>query len=83
MLYKPTLLSAMTLATALLTSTGLVLISPTPVLAADQEISSTKQKVNFNVAAGQLTAALNQFGQQAGILLSYSPELASPCKPQD
>ncbi len=80
MLYKPTLLSAMTLATALLTTTGLVLISPTPVLAADQEISSTKQKVNFNVAAGQLTTALNQFGQQAGILLSYSPELASPYK---
>ncbi len=80
MLYKPTLLSAMTLATALLTTTGLVLISPTPVLAADQEISSTKQKVNFNVAAGQLTSALNQFGQQAGILLSYSPELASPYK---
>ncbi|WP_417541510.1 TonB-dependent siderophore receptor [Methylophaga thalassica] len=70
----------MTLATALLTTTGLVLISPTPVLAADQEISSTKQKVNFNVAAGQLTSALNQFGQQAGILLSYSPELASPYK---
>jgi len=80
MLYKPTLLSAMTLATALLTTTGLVLISPTLVLAADQEISSTKQKVNFNVAAGQLTTALNQFGQQAGILLSYSPELASPYK---
>ena len=80
MFNKPALLSAMTLTTALLATAGVTLLSTTPVLAAEQTSAQSDKKISFNVSAGDLATALNQFGRQAGILLSFSPELTAAYK---
>ncbi|SFJ86050.1 TonB-dependent siderophore receptor [Methylophaga sulfidovorans] len=80
MFNKPALLSAVTLTTALLAAAGLTVLSTTSALAAEQVSAQSNEKRTFNVAAGDLATALNQFGRQAGILLSFSPELAAPYK---
>ncbi|WP_417499190.1 TonB-dependent siderophore receptor [Methylophaga sp.] len=80
MFNKPALLSAMTLTTALLATAGVTLLSTTPVLAAEQTSAQSDKKISFNVSAGDLATALNQFGRQAGILLSFSPELTATYK---
>jgi len=80
MFNKPALLSAMTLTTALLATAGVTLLSTTPVLAAEQALAQSDKKITFNVSAGDLATALNQFGRQAGILLSFSPELTAAYK---
>lgn len=80
MFNKPALLSAVTLTTALLATAGLTVLSTTAALAAEQVSAQSNEKRTFNVAAGDLATALNQFGRQAGILLSFSPELAAPYK---
>lgn len=80
MFNKPALLSAVTLTTALLATAGLTVLSTTAALAAEQASVQSNEKRTFNVAAGNLATALNQFGRQAGILLSFSPELAAPYK---
>lgn len=61
----------------LLTALGCLVI-PTNVMAEtapDKATASDTQQ--FNIAAGSLENALNQLGQQAGVLLSYSPELTT------
>ncbi len=80
MFNKPALLSAVTLTTALLAAAGLTVLSTSAALAAEQVSAQSNEKRTFNVAAGNLATALNQFGRQAGILLSFSPELAAPYK---
>jgi len=50
----------------------------TPSLAEAQSAVSTKVAVqNYQISAGTLEQALNQFGQQAGVLLSFDPQLVA------
>ncbi|CAD5108132.1 TonB-dependent receptor [Zestomonas carbonaria] len=44
-----------------------------PVVAAEQQES----RLHFHIPAGPLEPALNRFGEQAGVLLSFSPELTA------
>ncbi|WP_420591139.1 TonB-dependent siderophore receptor [Bacterioplanoides sp.] len=61
----------------LLTALGGVVISPNVLADTVSEKAVANNTLEFNIAAGSLENALNQLGQQAGILLSYSPQLTS------
>jgi len=79
MSHKYALLSAMTLSSALLASVTFAVL-PSSVLADELKVEAAVEKKHYNIAAGKLSVALNQFGQQAGILLSYTPELTDSLK---
>lgn len=50
-------------------------ISPVSVLAADSTIAgAAPRKTTYDIPAGPLEGALNRFGREAGILLSFSTE---------
>ena len=61
----------------LLTALGGIVISPDVLADTVSEKAVANNTLEFNIAAGSLENALNQLGQQAGILLSYSPQLTS------
>ncbi|MGI3131366.1 TonB-dependent siderophore receptor [Halopseudomonas pachastrellae] len=55
--------------------TGALLLGSTVMLASGATHADTTTARHYEVAAGSLENALNQFGRQAGILLSYDPAL--------
>ncbi|WP_271409077.1 TonB-dependent receptor [Pseudomonas sp. Q1-7] len=61
----------------LLLSLGLAATLPLPAMAATLEVGAESQRQSFDIPAGPLEAALNQFGREAGVLLSFSPELTA------
>ena len=55
---------------------GTLLLTPASVHAADQAASqATNRQHSLNIPAANLTTALNQLGQQSGLVLMYSPTL--------
>lgn len=60
------------LALAALLALGLSL----PGAAQAQTSATAQQRIEFDVPAGPLTAALNRFSQRAGVALSFAPSLA-------
>jgi|TARA_R100000687_G_scaffold35006_1_gene28620 iron complex outermembrane receptor protein len=79
-LQTPTLLSAVTL--AILFSGGLLFTTTNTVQAAEMSTKGLHDQVKFDISAGSLSSVLNQFGQQADILLTYSPELTQGLQSQ-
>jgi iron complex outermembrane receptor protein len=79
-LQTPTLLSAVTL--AILFSGGLLFTTTNTVQAAEMSTKGLHDQVKFDISAGSLSSVLNQFGHQADILLTYSPELTQGLQSQ-
>ncbi|WAG78149.1 TonB-dependent receptor [Metapseudomonas furukawaii] len=65
------------LARALLLGLGLAAALPAPGIAAPREIAAESPRQRYDIPAGALEAALNRFGREAGVLLSFSPELTA------
>lgn len=59
----------------LLTALGGIVISPGVLADTVSDKAVANNTLEFSIAAGSLENALNQLGQQAGVLLSYSPDL--------